>query len=267
MKTAIIVSSKDLAGMNIKNHLVKIFHETPERVRDEAVYSFNHKIKLYTVDIDTIHTENIDSEIEADMFLFATRHKSEKGTPSLSVHSPGNWKSADYGGNEKELALCPASYLKKAVGLLKKNNTIGFDVIQECTHHGPSLKKPCLFIEIGSTEKEWVRDDAGKIISRVIIELLTTPTIECESAFGIGGLHTTPNFKKIQLNSDIAVGHVCPKYNLVNLDKEMILQALEKTKPKSGIVIVDWKGLGEHKERIKTILDEMKIEWKRTQDY
>ena len=75
------------------------------------------------------------------------------------------------------------------------------------------------------------------------------------------------NFKKIQLQSDIAIGHVCPKYNLPNLDKEMILQALEKTTPKANLIIVDWKGMGEHKERIVNILNEIGIEWKKTKDY
>ena len=34
----------------------------------------------------------------------------------------------------------------------------------ECTHHGPLIEKPCVFIEIGSTETEWeaaARTDLG----------------------------------------------------------------------------------------------------------
>jgi D-aminoacyl-tRNA deacylase len=271
MKTAVIVSSKDLAGQNIKKHLISEqgFSKLEQKFKDEKVYSLNENIKLYTINTDTIHFENIDREIEADIFIFATRHRSESGIPSLSVHSPGNWGTSEYGGEEKKLCISPANILKKAFQTIEKNKIGGFDIVQECTHHGPYMEKPVMFIEIGSTEKEWVREDAGEAIAKSIVEIIfCIDNLEnYRSAFGIGGLHTTPNFKKIQLSSDVAVGHVCPKYNLQNLGKEMILQALEKTVPKANLIIVDWKGLSEHKERIVEILNELGIEWKKTKDY
>ncbi len=47
----------------------------------------------------------------------------------------------------------------------------------------------------------------------------------------------------------------------------MILQALEKTVPRSELILVDWKGLGDHKERIAEILDSIGVEWKKTKDF
>ena len=58
--------------------------------------------------------------------------------------------------------------------------------------------------------------------------------------FGIGGLHYANNFNKRILDSDIAIGHICPKYALENLDKEMILQGMSKTVPKADFVLLDW---------------------------
>ena len=48
------------------------------------------------------------------------------------------------------------------------------------------------------------------------------------------------------------------------LDKRMILQAIEKTIPKPDFILLDWKGLGKEKQRIVRLLDEMKIEYKRS---
>ena len=39
----------------------------------------------------------------------------------------------------------------------------GFGVSLEATHHGPYLRAPSLFIEIGSTEAEWERTDAAEV--------------------------------------------------------------------------------------------------------
>ena len=51
---------------------------------------------------------------------------------------------------------------------------------------------------------------------------------------------------------------------LDNLDKEMIKQAVSKTYEKLDFVLLDWKGLGKHKQRIVDILQELRIEYKRT---
>ncbi len=249
---AIITSKQDLAGINIAEELKK-----------EDLKKYN--AKLYEIEERSIYAENIDKKIDADLFIFATKHSSKSGIPSLSVHSPGNWGKAMLGGKDSELCVCPASYLKEALKYLEKNNTLNFDIIQECTHHGPYLEKPCFFIEIGSTEEQWKSKEAGKIISKTIMHLLKKPPKEYKSAVGIGGLHTTPNFKKIILNSKITIGHVCPKYNLKNLNENNLKKALSKTIPKSKLIILDWKGLGKYKEKINLLTKEYDV--KRTSDY
>jgi len=44
----------------------------------------------------------------------------------------------------------------------------------------------------------------------------------------------------------------------------MIMQAVEKTIPKPEIAVLDWKGLGKYKEKIKIILDEIGLGYERT---
>lgn len=270
MKFAIIISKKDQAGLNIKERLLELyeFKDSGEVFEGDKVYELNENVKLYSSDKDSIHCENIDKQIDAGLFIFATKHESKSKIPSLSVHVQGNWSKAEYGGKDRELCVAPASYLKKGLRTLNKLAVdLDFEIIQECTHHGPYLEKPTMFIEIGSDETQWNNEKAAKIIAKTIHILVSEEIGQFRAAVGIGGLHHTPNFKKIVLNSDIALGHVCPKYMLEYIDKEMIEQAIARTEPKAEVVILDWKGLKEFKRKITAMLDELNIPVKRTKDF
>lgn len=250
MKYAIIVSEKDIAGMNIKERLLEI-------------YDFKDNITLHIIKEDTVHSNDLDKQIEADIFIFATRHKAEAGIKTLTVHTPGNWSKAEFGGVDKKLCTAYANLMKTAYLKLKENNNLGFEVSLECTHHGPLIDKPCMFIEIGSTEDEWRNTEAAKVIAKTIIDVLTNPISEDKAAIGIGGMHYCPNFNKILERTDLAVGHVCPKYQLENLDEDVLKQAIERTKEKVELVILDWKGLGKEKQRIVELLEKLNIEYGR----
>ncbi|MBS1266769.1 MAG: D-aminoacyl-tRNA deacylase [Candidatus Woesearchaeota archaeon] len=268
MKYAIIVSEKDLAGMNIKKTLLDLYSFEKKGVfESEPVYELENT-KLYTTQKDSVYCENMDMQIKADMFIFATKHESKSGIPSLSVHTQGNWGSADFGGKKSQLAVSPANYLKK--GLIKLQNlakNTDYDIIQECTHHGPYLQKPSMFIEIGSSKQRWTDKNASNIIAETIHSIITSDIPKYRTAVGIGGLHHTPNFKKIILDSDIAIGHVCPKYMVKNLTLEMIKQAMDRTIPKSELIILDWKGLSGHKDKIKRLMKKIDVEIKRTKEF
>ena len=273
MKSAIIVSKQDLAGMNIKQNLLDIypFEETEEEFEGNKVHKLKDKdVKLYTAEKESVFCENIDEEIDADLFIFATKHQSASGVHSLCVHSPGNWGRAEFGGKDKSLCVAPADYLKAGFLKLlefKEKENMAYEVIQECTHHGPFLKKPIMFIEIGSNEESWQNPKAGEVIAKTIYLLLTEEIKKNKTAFGIGGLHHTPNFQKILLNHDISLAHVCPVYQLENLTKELILEAMEKSVPKITLIILDWKGLKQYKEKVKGLLEELKLEYKRVKEY
>jgi D-aminoacyl-tRNA deacylase len=271
MDIAIVVSKKDQAGLNIKRCLLDLFEfkKTDSKFDGNDVYEFEG-IRLYTAEQESIYCDNVDL-LPAEMIVFATKHQSASGIHSLSVHSPGNWGTAEFGGSDKKLCVAPASYLKAAMIALAKNAAeLKYEIIQECTHHGPYITKPCFFIEIGSAVEEWTNRQAGEVIAETIIEVLQSELPKARAAVGIGGLHHTPNFKEIVLISDIAVGHVCPKYNLPFLNKEMLLQAIEKTVEKVEFIVVDWKGLGTEKERVvelvKQVASEKNIEWMKTRE-
>ncbi len=266
MNIAIIVSKKDEAGMNIRDSLLTYkFNETEETFEGNKVFSIDN-IKLYTAETESIYCEDIDKEIDADLFIFATKHESASKVNSLSVHSPGNWGEAKYGGKEKQLGIAPEFHLKAALKKLEELNNRDYEVVQECTHHGPFLNKPCMFIEIGSSLEQWKDKKAADIIAKTIMETLSKEQEECKVAVGIGGLHHTPNFKRIILESDIAIGHVCPKYMLEELNKDLIKQAVEKSTKKAELAILDWKGLSQHKQKVTSLLEKLNIPYKKVND-
>nr|AIF00797.1 D-aminoacyl-tRNA deacylase [uncultured marine group II/III euryarchaeote KM3_139_C07] len=268
MQIAIICSTKDQASMNIREQLLPYFKETDKKFDNHKIYEKQNKenhLTLYTTDIESVYYENIDKKIQADLFIFATKHVSKSGIHSLSVHFPGNWGKAELGGKDKTLCIAPSSILKTAFLELNKLKT-DYEIIQECTHHGPYINKPAIFIEIGSDKKQWQDKKAGKNIAKVILKI-TEKNPKYKAVIAFGGLHHSPNFKKILLNTEFAVSHVCPKYNLENLNKNNIEQAIEKTVEKVEFIVLDWKGLGQEKNRIIKILEELNIKYKKSKEF
>lgn len=240
----IVASKKDTAGINITTQLSQFGN-----------------FKFYLVDDEIIFDENLDMEKinSYDFVIFVSKHKSESNDKSLCVHVPGNWNFAEFGGKTKKVCKSSALFFKKIFENLNKNfskNPLnGFKVTLEVTHHGPLIDKPCIFIEIGSTEREWGDKKAGFLIAKTIFETISDfqENPYNEIALAIGGPHYCPSFNKIQSNSNIAISHIIPQY-AIPITEEMIKQAIEKTEEEVDMILLDWKGLGKSEKR-KDILD------------
>lgn len=246
-KIAIIISTQDPASVNIAKQLQEM--QLPAHV------------SVHIVEERPILVDKLDKTIDADLFIFATKHSSAAGVPSLTVHPPGNWFANDLGGEKQMLGIAPSLYL--AEGLLKleeanQKQNLNIEIVQECTHHGPTFTKPVMFIEIGSSPEQYANETYGKIIAQTILFLVTDDisknTEKKKIAFGIGGTHYTPSFKKLILKENYAFGHVCPKYQLEHLSKEMLEQALNKTIPLVEEVVIYWKGCGSYKDKVRELI-------------
>ena len=269
-KYLIIASKLDKAGTNITTALSQ-FRKNPllSSIGDKPSFDF------YLIETEIVDDAEIDKEKinKYDFIIFASKHQSEKGGKTLSIHAPGNWRDNKLGGEAEK--ICPASALFQKQ-LFENLNKISneyeikdYNITLECTHHGPLIDKPCVFIEIGATETEWNDRRAAFVVAKTISE-----TIEKfkenpynEIAIGIGGPHYCPNFNKIQLNSNVAISHIIPQYAFP-LKEEMILEAIKKTKEEIDFVILDWKGLGgaEQRQEIIKILEDNYIQWKKTSE-
>jgi len=257
----IVASKKDRAGINITTNLSQFNRE-----------NFN----FYLTEEHIIYTENLDMDKinKYDFIIFASKHESEKKEKTLSVHAPGNWRRAEFGGESGKICISSALFQKHIFEILNKNvKASGLDsrykVTMECTHHGPLINKPCLFIEIGSTPTEWEDRRAGFIVAKTILEAVESfkPNNYREVAIAIGGPHYCPNFNKLQMNSNVAISHVIPNY-VFPLSREMIKEAIDKTIEEIDLAVLDWKGLGtaEQRKQVLAILDELYVSYKKTSD-
>ncbi len=243
MRFAIVYSKKDTAGMNIV-----------ARIRE---LGFLPHVPIIDLKKETIHEDSLEKHPwikNMDFVVFASKHKSEKGNPSLSLHAPGNWRGADFGGKEGKIAPTSAFVLKYLFQRLNENHKNsgleGYEVTLEVTHHGPTIKKPCCFIELGSSEEQWQDKKAAKIVAQTIIDLQNYNPGNWIPCIGLGGPHYCPNFNKIQLNSEYAVSHIIPQY-VLPLTETMLKEAEEKTQELVKYILIDWKGCGKSEERGK----------------
>jgi D-aminoacyl-tRNA deacylase len=270
----IVTSDMDLASINIRNQLIKLFGFRKER--DETEFDGNpiyrsSGIRLVSCRRELVNSEHIEV-LNADLFVFASRHSSAAGKPALLVHCTGNWTiEAEFGGKPYELAVAPASAMREALReLAKQKKELGlhkYEVTMECTHHGPtSMSTPLVFVELGSDKEHWVDQAGAEAVARTVYKI-AQGTKTAKTALGIGGPHYAPNFTKTVLSesSDIAVGHIIPSYVFQGLRKEMVKKAVERTLERVELALLDWKGLrGENREFIKPILDELGLETLRT---
>lgn len=267
MKIAVIVSSQDPAGLTMKECLLGLFSfkDIDEKFNGSAVYVYKN-LTLYTIEEKTIYAENIDKSIDSDFFVFCSMHRAQNQPLQITCHPAGNWGKAELGGQEKTLNLACASYLKELfIEQNKCGHGIGRDITLEATHHGPYIEKPCLFIETGNDENGWSDKKAGEANARAIVNTFTREPGKYKIAIGLGGLHYPSSFNRRMLHTDIAISHICPKYSLDKLDREMLQQAVDKTVEKVDFILLDWKGLGTEKQRIVNLLKEMKLEYKKTE--
>ena len=274
MNIAIIVPNPNFAGPNIRKNLLDIGRWTEEKEFDShPVYrktSGHHDVRLFTTDKNCLELDHYDKLIVSFGFklgalIIATTHRSAAGTPSFTVHPIGNWTDdASFGGEPNMVTATPARLMRACLDALIKCNATEHLVTMEATHHGPILTSPTMFIEIGSDEVAWKTPEFGKIIAMALLDVIDHPLKEYPIAFGIGGPHYCPNFLSIMRKSGYAIGNICAKYGLEGLDENKILDAMKKSDASS--ILLDWKGLGKHKDRIVAILEQNKIEYMKTMD-
>jgi D-aminoacyl-tRNA deacylase len=259
----IITSTQDPASTNIAKQLVELyrFEKTNQTYQEQPIYQQtinNEEIKLVTITSESIHAQFITDHFAPSLLIFVSRHSSQSGIPTLSVHTPGNLtNTAEKGGNPKQISIAPATAMKEALKEMTQQveqKQLAYKVSYECTHHGPSLNVPTMFAELGSSPAQWQDIKAAEAVAHATIAAIKAHQ-NYPTAIGIGGPHYNEKFTKIALTTPTAFGHIIPKYAIAQIDAAMLKQCVEKTEEKVGLILLDWKGIkGEDKENlIKTI--------------
>ncbi|MFA4825013.1 MAG: D-aminoacyl-tRNA deacylase [Methanoregula sp.] len=223
MKVALVNSRQDKAGVNIRQHIEQLLAADPDgRWQEQGrTYSFfETKERL-------IHAEGVDERIDADLVIFLSRHSSVNPVPVLTVHVTGNFGVAELGGSARTLAPAAPAMMQATLRALAKHCPEGYRVSYEVTHHGPTgLHHPSFFVEIGSTEKEWIDSLAGRAVAEAVLDaapILAVPLI------GFGGTHYATRQTEIALTSRGAFGHIAHSREIAGLDAGMIRRMQEQS--------------------------------------
>ena len=251
----LVAYSGDPAGNNMAKFLAKNMKKEGEIYRGS-------NYDLLIISSPAIQADWLEEKFNYDGFIFLSKHAAESGVLALTCHSTGNFSEAKFGGNPQQIATPHPDLQKKYLQTLWKNRSMfsDFQITIEATHHGPTaLKKPTIFIEIGTTETQWTDVSLCNSVAKLVDEVLSKDIPSNPLAICFGGTHYPEKFTNQLLEGKFALGTVMPKHSLGNLDESLFSHILDKNK-KASAALLDWTGLGPSKKKLMDFLDSTDLE-------
>ncbi len=266
----IVYSKLDQAGVNMASHIIKKYDFGKSEDSQHEKYQ-NDIAKIYEVDVFAYKADIADSFKCSDL-VFLSGHASGASIEAFTTHSLGNWRQeAPFGGLPKQLSFASPVLMLEA---LRNINKIEFEIQKtyEGTHHGPFLKTPSLFVELGGTEQMLANKSCAAMVADAAYETIVN-FVKGETEFkkvvvGIGGTHYPEKFSKLAIEKGYAFSHIMPKYAITNEDGSDNLSILEQTLIRSDRepdrAVIDWKSLNSiSKERTLRKLEEMGLDYEK----
>jgi D-aminoacyl-tRNA deacylase len=263
--TVILASTTDLASRTLADAMVEGqgFQSTGVNLLGQPVFQ-KGSFLLARFEGMIVFPPDLDSFFNPQAYIFLSRHSAESGIASLTAHVTGNFSSeAKFGGNPKELARADPALLKNYLMALwkRKERVGGYEITMEATHHGPTaLQKPVMFVELGSSERYWGDKKAASVVAEALMESLAEKRIWPKVAIGFGGTHYPEKFTKMMIEEDTAFSFIAPKHALEYVDDRMFGQMLQRTSAPVSQAVLEWKGLGPHKEKIVALVKQFGLE-------
>jgi D-aminoacyl-tRNA deacylase len=251
----LIAYEQDPAGYNMAKFL------SSKMTKDGDVFR-GKNFDLTIISSPAISADWLEQKYHYDGFVFLSKHAAQSGELALTCHSTGNFSVAQFGGNERQIAI-PHPHLQKSYMQKldqNKDSFADFQVIIEATHHGPTaLSKPTIFIEIGTTEKQWNDESLCTSVAKLVLETMSEPIKKSPVALCFGSTHYPEKFTEELLHGKHALGTVIPKHALEFLDGTLFSHILSKnTEAKSALL--DWGGLGPYKQKVLDLLKTTNLE-------
>ncbi len=205
----------------------------------------------------------LDRIISTDFIVFVCSHSSSGGIASFTTHHEGNWSmEAKLGGKPKELSVAAPGAALAVMEGLKKNNDSALQVIYEATHHGPLLKTPSFFVEVGGTNEALESKKYSGIVARSVMDALSENETSPDCVLGLGGMHYAEKFTRVAFGKGCAFSHIMPKYHIAEID--MLQQAVERSSPRPEKAMIEWKSIkASDREKIIAELNRIGIDYER----
>jgi D-aminoacyl-tRNA deacylase len=239
----------DPAGYNMANFL------SQKMTLDGDIFRGKY-YDLIIISTPAISADWLEEKYDYDGFVFLSKHAAESGVLALTCHSTGNFSEAKFGGNDRQVAIPHPNLQKAYLQTLQKHQSefSEFQITIEATHHGPTaLTKPTIFIEIGTTEKQWTDISLCISIAKLVHQVFVNTLSKNPIAICFGGPHYPSKFTNELLGGKYALGTVIPKHALDNLDEELFSHIISQNKM-AKFALLDWRGLGTNKQKILDLL-------------
>ena len=251
----LVAYSDDPAGYNMAKFLSKGME------KDGDLYQGKY-YDLLVIHTPAISADWLEEQYNYDGFVFLSKHAAESGVLALTCHSTGNFSEAKFGGNDRQVAIPHPDLQKTYLQRLWQNRSkfSEFQITIEATHHGPtSLKKPAIFIEIGTTEKQWTDESLCQSVATLVHDVMMSEIPSNPMAICFGGTHYSEKFTNELLEGKFALGTVIPKHALDELDEELFEHIMQQNKM-AITALLDWAGLGPHKQKVSDLLEKTDLE-------
>jgi len=232
-----------------------------EMKNDGEIYRGKY-FDLLIIPTPAISADWLEEKFSYDGFVFLSKHAAESDVLALTCHSTGNFSEAKFGGNNRQVAI-PHPHLQKSYLQKLWQNRKDFSEFQitiEATHHGPTdLNKPSIFIEIGTTEKQWNDSILCNSVAKIVVEIMKSKQKSNPVAICFGGTHYPDKFTKELIHGKFALGSVIPKHALDFLDEELFSHILDRNNM-AKTALLDWEGLGQNKQKVLDMLNNTNLE-------
>ena len=251
----LVAYKNDPAGNNMAKFLSQDLEKMNGVFRGE-------KFDVLITTSPVISADWLEEKFDYDGYVFLSKHAAESGTLALTCHSTGNFDVAKFGGNSQQVAIPFPSFQKTYLQNLWKNRTDfpDFQITIEATHHGPTdLNKPSIFIEIGTTQKQWNDVELCNSIAQIVEKNFEKPLQQFPFAICFGGTHYSQKFTNEIINGKFALGTVIPQHALEFL-KEPLFQHIIERNIGAQVALLDWNSLGKNKQKVVGLLSTTKLE-------
>ncbi len=236
----LVESTEDPASQNIADRLRELVPWEKKGLFDGTRVLAHEDLRLITLDELHLESENLDRRLppslaDPELVIFLSRHASESGTPTLSVHPIGNFADAPYGGKPGHVVPSHPAWMAGLFDQLRQADPDGYEVTYEATHHGPYLDAPTLFYELGSDEDAWQDEDAARVLAEALLE--ARPLAQ-RPVLWVGGGHYCPQVNDAVRAGTIAPGHILPGWAAgQGVSDETLEQALDAIPACEGFVL------------------------------
>jgi len=251
----LVAFKNDPAGHNMAKFISKNMNKDGDIFRGK-------NFDLIEIDSPAISADWLDEKYDYDGFVFLSKHAAESGTLALTCHSTGNFGEAKFGGNNKEIAIPYTNFQKQYMQNLWNvhESFSDFEITIEATHHGPThLKKPSIFVEIGTTESQWNDESLCSSVAKLVADAYEQEPLSFPFAICFGGTHYSEKFTKELLFGKYGLGTVMPKHALKFLNPQLFEHIITQNHGAKA-ALLDWKSLGKYKRPLLDLLSTTELE-------